>query len=130
MPLVQLNKTKPVVKEFPFSISHKAICEMIRIKDINPEYNDGYMVRVTVDKKGCAGLKFNLDFDDNETNDDLKESFYSIEGAITAIVDKESAKYLTGITINYIQKGIIGGFRFEGGDKVKKKCGCGLSFGI
>ena len=116
--------------KFPISVTEKAVQKIVATINEDEELDETFSVRVSCKGGGCSGILFNLDFDDEVSSDDYQKVFTSDNGTVNVVVDPYSAPYLEGVTVNYVQDGLIGGFKFEGGDKVKKSCGCGKSFSV
>ena len=73
---------------------------------------------------GCSGFSYDLRFDDKF--DDKLDSKYEYHG-VTVVVDKKSALYLDGTTVDYYEGLEKRGFTFDNPNAVKT-CGCGSSF--
>lgn len=83
------------------------------------------MLRVKVQKGGCSGWSYKLDFD-NQSGD--KDKIFS-NHETKVVVDSESLLYLLGMTLDY-EGGLNGqGFVFSN-PNATKTCGCGSSFGV
>src|SRR5271163_4862996 len=82
----------------------------------------GKGLRIFVEHGGCAGLQYGMALDERKDGDAIVER----EG-VRVLVDIESAKYLSGSTIDY-SDGLSGaGFRIQNPNAVRS-CGCGTSF--
>ena len=82
----------------------------------------GKGLRIFVEHGGCAGLQYGMALDERKDGDSVIER----EG-VRVFVDGESAKYLTGCTIDFAD-GLSGaGFRIQNPNAVRS-CGCGTSF--
>ena len=81
-------------------------------------------LRISVKGGGCAGFEYNLTV--GHTYDEQKDSLYHQHG-VDVIVDKKSALYLDGTTLDYYNDIAKRGFTFENPNAVKS-CGCGSSF--
>lgn len=80
-------------------------------------------LRLGVEGGGCSGLTYQINFDTEvSTHDDT----YEFEG-LQVIVDKKSALYLTGMTLDFSSALVGGGFKFIN-PNAKQSCGCGESF--
>lgn len=89
------------------------------------EGQDGYFIRVGVEGGGCSGLMYQLDFDNQESEND--KSFE--DNGIKVVVDKKSFLYLVGTTLDF-SGGLNGkGFVFVN-PNADRTCGCGESFSI
>lgn len=81
-------------------------------------------LRVRVVGGGCHGFSYALGFDDRKETDTV----LGIQ-EINFLVDKFSAPYLDGATIDFVD-GLNGsGFKI-GNPNAKSTCGCGESFGV
>lgn len=85
----------------------------------------GVALRVSVDGGGCSGLSYNLTFDDSRREDDL----HLEQDGVPIVVDAESARYLQGITIDYVDALTGAGFKFDN-PNAERTCGCGSSFAV
>jgi iron-sulfur cluster assembly accessory protein len=82
----------------------------------------GKGLRIFVEHGGCAGLQYGMTLDARKDGDSIVER----EG-VQVLVDGESAKYLSGCTIDFAD-GLSGaGFRIQNPNAVRS-CGCGTSF--
>src|SRR5690242_12824558 len=82
------------------------------------------LLRVRVLGGGCSGFTYDLRFD-NQFDEKL-DSKYEQHG-VTVVVDKKSALYLDGTTVDFYEGLEKRGFTFENPNAVKT-CGCGHSF--
>jgi len=80
-------------------------------------------LRLKVDGGGCSGLTYKLHFETEMTAHD--ESF-EFDG-LRVVIDKKSAVYLTGTTLDFSNALVGGGFKFLN-PNAKQSCGCGESF--
>ena len=90
----------------------------------NPEEHAGteYALRVAVQPGGCAGLRYALYFDDRKLEGDLVETFDGVE----IRMDKMSAPYLRGATVDYVDTLQQSGFTIDN-PNAKGSCACGDS---
>jgi iron-sulfur cluster assembly protein len=81
-------------------------------------------LRVGITAGGCSGFNYSLEFDKefDETKDARSE-----QHGVTVVVDKKSALYLDGTSVDFYQGLDKRGFTFENPNAVKT-CGCGHSF--
>jgi iron-sulfur cluster assembly protein len=82
------------------------------------------MLRVRVVGGGCSGFSYDLRFDDSY--DEKLDSKYQYHD-VTVVVDKKSALYLDGTTVDFFEGLEKRGFTFDNPNAVKT-CGCGSSF--
>jgi iron-sulfur cluster assembly protein len=80
-------------------------------------------LRMGVRCGGCSGMSYSLEFDTEKTPHDRE---FDVDG-VKVVVDKKSYLYLAGITLDYVQQGLTGGFTFVN-PNAKSSCGCGTSF--
>jgi len=79
-------------------------------------------LRVQIAKGGCSGLQYEMSLDGQKAGDSIVEK----EG-VEFLVDRESADYLRGATLDY-RDGLTGtGFHIEN-PNAARTCGCGTSF--
>lgn len=80
-------------------------------------------LRIAVAPGGCAGLRYNLLFDDRTLDGDLTVTF----GGVTLAVDRMSAPYLQGATIDFVDSIEKQGFIIDN-PNATGSCACGDSF--
>ena len=82
-------------------------------------------VRLTVQRSGCSGFRYCVDFADAVgKNDTVFES-----GAIRILVDRTSLPYVQGAAVDVVQEGLARRLRFDN-PNVSQTCGCGESFAV
>ena len=105
------------------TISEKAANEMKRVitEQSMPEET---VLRIGVAGGGCSGFQYSLGFDNksDETQDQISD-----QHGIKVAVDKKSALFLDGTTIDFYDGLERRGFTFDNPNAVKS-CGCGQSF--
>lgn len=95
------------------------------IQLMSEDNKDGYFIRVGVKGGGCSGLMYDLEFDNNETEDDKVFE----DNGMKVVVDKKSYLYLVGTTLDF-SGGLNGkGFVFVN-PNANRTCGCGESFSL
>ncbi|MFQ5700242.1 MAG: iron-sulfur cluster insertion protein ErpA [Acidobacteriota bacterium] len=94
-------------------------------ESIEAEGKPSLGLRVFVEGGGCAGLQYGLVFEDAEQEGDevIGQEGYKI------LVDRFSAPYLDGMTIDYVTSLQGAGFKIEN-PNATGSCGCGNSFKI
>ncbi|MDC0835193.1 hypothetical protein AY599_24070 [Leptolyngbya valderiana BDU 20041] len=102
-------------------LSPTAVREIARLKSKHSSAEA--RLRVRVREGGCATLYYDLNFDDQFGTDDLTGEF---EG-IAIVVDAASRTYVEGLTIDYTEDLMGGGFRFYN-PQAERTCSCGHSF--
>ena len=104
-------------------LTEKAAAEVKRIMEDN-KVEPGSVLRVGVTGGGCSGFSYALGFDANY--DEKADSKYDMHG-VPVVVDKKSALYLDGTTVDFYDGIEKRGFTFDNPNAVKS-CGCGSSF--
>ena len=80
-------------------------------------------LRVAVRPGGCSGFSYEMYFDSDFADDDMKVEF----GAINVVSDPMSAQLLDGATLDF-KDGLMGaGFAIDN-PNASRTCGCGSSF--
>ena len=105
------------------ALTEKAASEVKRIMQ-EQKFDEGTVLRVGVAGGGCSGFQYSLGFD--KTFDEKVDSKYDFHG-VTVVVDKKSALYLDGTTVDFYEGLEKRGFTFDNPNAVKS-CGCGSSF--
>jgi iron-sulfur cluster assembly protein len=97
------------------------------VKELKTAQNlgDDVFLRMGVRGGGCSGMSYALEFDSEKTAHDKE---FDIDG-IKVVCDKKSYLYLNGTTLDYVQRGLTGGFTFVN-PQAKSACGCGESFSV
>lgn len=105
------------------ALTEKAANEVKRIMQ-DQKFDEGTVLRVGVAGGGCSGFQYSLGFD--KSYDEKIDSKYDFHG-VTVVVDKKSALYLDGTTVDFYEGLEKRGFTFDNPNAVKS-CGCGSSF--
>lgn len=105
------------------TLTEKAASEVKRIMS-DQKLEEASVLRVGVRGGGCSGFQYALGFDTNF--DEKADSRFDCHG-VAIVVDKKSALYLDGATIDFYDSLEKRGFTFENPNAVKS-CGCGSSF--
>lgn len=90
---------------------------------LDQEGRDDLALRIAVQPGGCAGLRYNLFFDDRSLDGDLTADF----GGVTLTVDRMSAPYVQGATIDFVDSIEKQGFTIDN-PNATGSCACGDSF--
>ncbi len=104
-------------------LTEKAAGEIKRVLS-EQKYPDNTVVRIGVAGGGCSGFAYDFRFDN--ATDEVKDHVDEQHGLKVA-VDKKSALYLDGTTIDFYEGIERRGFTFNNPNAVKS-CGCGSSF--
>ena len=117
----QLHKWR--VTKMAVSLTEKAAIEVKRIID-EQDYESDVVLRIGVTGGGCSGFSYALGFD--KGYDEKADSKIDCHG-IPVVVDRKSALYLDGTTVDFHDGIDKRGFVFDNPNAVKS-CGCGSSF--
>ncbi|MEZ0053853.1 iron-sulfur cluster assembly accessory protein [Mycobacterium sp. MAA66] len=109
------TETHGVVLSDAAAVKAKALLEQ--------EGRDDLALRIAVQPGGCAGLRYNLFFDDRTLDGDLTAVF---EG-VNLTVDRMSAPYVQGATIDFVDTIEKQGFTIDN-PNATGSCACGDSF--
>ena len=112
---VQDTTTTGVVLSDPAAAKVKAL--------LDQEGRDDLALRIAVQPGGCAGLRYNLFFDDRTLDGDLTTEF----GGVGLTVDRMSAPYIQGATIDFVDTIEKQGFTIDN-PNATGSCACGDSF--
>lgn len=126
MPEIQpTSPTAPAVADEPvLTLTPKAL-EMVKITRQQEGIDEGFGLRVAVMGGGCSGFQYALDFENEPRETDLLQKY---EG-LTVFIDPVSARYLEGVTIDYVLGMQGAGFKFNN-PRATGTCGCGSSFTV
>ena len=105
------------------TLTEKAANEVRRVQD-EQKFGPDMFLRIGVAGGGCSGFSYKLAFDKDFS--DEKDSRYEFHG-VPVVVDKKSALYLDGTTLDFYDGIDKRGFTFDNPNAVKT-CGCGSSF--
>jgi iron-sulfur cluster assembly accessory protein len=90
---------------------------------LDAEGRDDLSLRIAVQPGGCSGLRYQLFFDDRSLDGDKQIDF----GGVTVVVDRMSAPYLGGATIDFVDTIEKQGFTIDN-PNATGSCACGDSF--
>ena len=108
----------------PVALTSKAV-EMVKLTREQEGMDATHGLRVAVMGGGCSGFQYALDFEQEARATD---AVFEVEG-LTVFVDPVSARYLEGVTIDYVFGMQGAGFKFNN-PKATGTCGCGSSFAV
>lgn len=114
----KINKVIETVEMTPNAIG--------KVKDLRSqeEGKQDWPLRIAVTPGGCAGFGYEMDFDENSQEDDIRFDF----DGLVVLVDPESFKMLKGSSIDYVESLMGSGFKIDN-PNASRGCGCGKSFG-
>ncbi|QWF78180.1 HesB/IscA family protein [Amycolatopsis sp. CA-230715] len=90
---------------------------------LEQEGRDDMHLRIAVQPGGCAGLRYQLFFDERTLDGDLFRDF----GGLQVAVDRMSAPYVQGATIDFVDSIEKQGFTIDN-PNAGGSCACGDSF--
>lgn len=90
---------------------------------LEQEGRDDLALRIAVQPGGCAGLRYNLFFDDRALDGDLTVDFSGVK----LTVDRMSAPYVLGASIDFVDTIEKQGFTIDN-PNATGSCACGDSF--
>jgi iron-sulfur cluster assembly accessory protein len=115
-------ETTAAEKGAVLALTPKAV-EMVRQVRAREGMPESHALRVAVVGGGCSGFSYQLDFDGEGRPDDEVIEYDGVQ----VRVDANSAQYLRGMQIDYVQSLSGGGFKFVN-PNATHTCGCGSSF--
>lgn len=106
------------------TFTDRAIVQIKKILSNAPKDTDGILIGV--DKSGCSGYSYKLDFAKsvNVKNFDLIE-----KNGVKIYIDPKSVMFLVGSEMDYSTDKLASRFIFNNPNE-KSTCGCGESFNI
>src|SRR5205807_6836765 len=90
---------------------------------LDQEGRDDLRLRVAVQPGGCSGLRYQLFFDERSLDGDVVTEF----SGVGVVVDRMSAPYLLGATIDFVDTIEKQGFTIDN-PNAGGSCACGDSF--
>jgi iron-sulfur cluster assembly accessory protein len=90
---------------------------------LDQEGRDDLKLRIAVQPGGCAGLRYQLFFDERDLDGDVVHDF----NGLSLVVDRMSAPYLSGAVIDFADTIEKQGFTIDN-PNATGSCACGDSF--
>jgi iron-sulfur cluster assembly protein len=100
----------------------ESAAEQLRSLAAERSLTDAQALRLSVDKGGCAGLQYGMEFGEKQDGDDI-----CADHGAHVFVDGGSKEYLDGCTLDYTDDLTGAGFRIIN-PRAARSCGCGTSF--
>ena len=110
----------------PSTVSHGVVltdAAAAKAKALLDQEGRELALRIAVQPGGCAGLRYNLFFDDRSLDGDLTVVF----GGVKLTVDRMSAPYVQDATIDFVDTIEKQGFTIDN-PNATGSCACGDSF--
>lgn len=108
-------------QQLEFNLSESAAEQLKKL--IARDGRNGSALRIAVADGGCSGYSYKLDFDRQQRPEDIVVE----RSGVTIYIDRDSAPYLAGTTIDFVGGLYGGGFKFVN-PNATATCGCGTSF--
>ena len=121
--LTQITTDAPADLEYIVSLSDRAADKVQEFLSEQDESVEDVALRVAVQAGGCAGMQYALFFDDRKLEGDIVTE----QHGVTLRVDKHSAMYLRGATVDWKESLEASGFSIEN-PNAQSACACGDSF--
>jgi iron-sulfur cluster assembly protein len=96
-----------------------------RLRKLYATGENGKLLRIGVNTKGCSGLAYDMSWaDEPGPGDEVVK-----DKDLTILVDRKASLFLIGTTMDYEVKALESGFTFINPNE-KGRCGCGESFHV
>ncbi|MFT4058710.1 MAG: iron-sulfur cluster assembly accessory protein [Legionella sp.] len=112
------NETVPEI-----SFTESAIKHLVSYLQQNAQYAG---VRLSVNKTGCSGFSYVVDYVVSPAEDDLMKPLHE---SYVVCIDKGSYPFLKNMNVDYIKQGLNSRFVFNNPNQTGQ-CGCGESFTV
>jgi iron-sulfur cluster assembly protein len=96
-----------------------------RLRALYAGGQEGKLLRISVNTKGCSGLAYDMTWVDAPGPGDETVT----DNGVTVLVDRKASLFLIGTTMDYEVKALSSGFTFTNPNE-KGRCGCGESFHV
>ena len=106
------------------TVTEQASTQLKKIIDNGP--SDTIGVIVCIDKTGCNGYSYKLDF---AKKNEVKNFEYIQQNNIKVFIDPKATMFLLGSIMDYKTDKLASRFVFENPNE-KSTCGCGESFSV
>ncbi len=106
------------------SVTRNAVTQIKKILSNAPNGKDSLVVGV--DKSGCSGYSYKLDF---ANSSELENYEKVIKDGVKVLIDPKATMFILGSTMDYRTDKLSSRFVFDNPNE-KGTCGCGESFSI
>jgi iron-sulfur cluster assembly protein len=96
-----------------------------RLRTLYSKGEQGKLLRIGVNTKGCSGLSYDMSWTDTPGPGDEVVT----DKGLTVLVDRRASLFLIGTVMDYETKALTSGFTFVNPNE-KGRCGCGESFHV
>ena len=104
-------------------LSEQAVAKIRQFQTSQDDYRDKTF-RVYIEGGGCSGFQYGFTFDDPREGDTRVRA-----GDVEVLVDPQSAMYVGGSTIDFVE-GLTGAGFVVRNPNASGSCGCGMSFSV
>ena len=118
---MQLLTIKSSAPQRPILLTDSAVAKVKTL--LASEEDEDLGLRVAVRPGGCSGFSYEMFFDSDVEEEDIVIDF----DGLRVLVDPQSAKRMTGATLDYREGLMEAGFSIDN-PNVTRSCGCGNSF--
>jgi iron-sulfur cluster assembly protein/iron-sulfur cluster insertion protein len=105
-----------------FSLTDAAVAKVSELMAAE-DTTDELVLRVAVRPGGCSGYSYEMFFDTEVADDDVRAA----QGQVTVVIDPASLELLKGATLDYKDSLQGAGFHITN-PNAERSCGCGQSF--
>lgn len=123
---LKVEKHDPAVEKKPSSFIDVTALASEKLRELRDSANKDCL-RVGVKQGGCSGMSYFMEFEESANIADYDE-VTEVE-SIKVVCDVKSLMYMYGMTLDYSNDLVGGGFKFFN-PKATSTCGCGQSFGV
>lgn len=96
-----------------------------KVESLIGREQSGAFLRIKITGGGCNGLSYKLKFESEPRRGDI---YVPTEG-VHLLIDSKSALYLKGMTLDFSDRLVAGGFKFSN-PNARSSCSCGESFSV
>jgi len=96
-----------------------------RLRTLYSKGQQGKLLRISVNTKGCSGLAYAMSWVDAAGPGDEVVN----DKGVTVLVDRKASLFLIGTVMDYEVQALSSGFMFTNPNE-KGRCGCGESFHV
>ena len=119
---LETSTPTPITETAPLLTLTDSAIEKVKYFAKTMPDSEGKPLRVFIQGGGCSGFQYGFTFDEKKADDTVLE-----QGGVTVVVDPQSANYLRGSKVNYVEDFRGAGFSVENPNSTGG-CGCGKSF--
>ncbi len=105
------------------TLTETAVQELKRLRSKYESEGTERVLRLGVKPSGCSGMSYTMNFETTANPDDQTFAYDGIQ----VVVDPLSMTLLGGLTVDFSEDLLGGGFRFNNPNALSS-CGCGTSF--